>query len=158
MDSTILTIPGQLKGCVAQLAGHYCPPSDIVAHASRLRFGKRNRDGLRYSSAGVAQLVEHHLAKVDVASSSLVTRSSLLMFYLYLLKSESHPRQPYVGSTCDLRQRLRDHNQGLCSHTARFRPWIVIAYFAFVHEQTAIALEKYLKSGSGRAFINRHSV
>jgi hypothetical protein len=28
-------------------------------------------------NAGVAQLVEHHLAKVDVASSSLVTRSSL---------------------------------------------------------------------------------
>ena len=27
-------------------------------------------------NAGVAQLVEHHLAKVDVASSSLVTRSS----------------------------------------------------------------------------------
>jgi hypothetical protein len=26
-------------------------------------------------TAGVAQLVEHHLAKVDVASSSLVTRS-----------------------------------------------------------------------------------
>jgi len=34
--------------------------------------------GHYYSSlknAGVAQLVEHHLAKVDVASSSLVTRS-----------------------------------------------------------------------------------
>jgi hypothetical protein len=28
-------------------------------------------------TAGVAQLVEHHLAKVDVASSSLVTRSNL---------------------------------------------------------------------------------
>ena len=107
-------------------------------------------------TAGVAQLVEHHLAKVDVASSSLVTRSSLLMFYVYLLKSESPPRQPYVGSTCDLRRRLRDDNQGRCSHTAKFRPWIVIAYFAFVHEQTAIAFEKHLKSGSGRAFINRH--
>jgi putative endonuclease len=78
------------------------------------------------------------------------------MFYVYLLKSESHPKQPYVRSTCDLRQRLRDHNQGRCSQTAKFRPWIVIAYFAFVHEQTAIAFEKYLKSGWGRAFINRH--
>ena len=45
----------QLKGCVARSAGHYCPSQ----------------------TAGVAQLVEHHLAKVDVASSSLVTRSSL---------------------------------------------------------------------------------
>ena len=134
-------------------------------------------------------MVEHLLAKEDVASSSLVTRSSLrlkrsakrrlervrrsltkadrpngssygwqaslVMFYVYLLKSESHPRQPYIGSTCDLPQRLRDHNEWRCSHTSKFRPWIVIAYFAFVQEQTAIAFEKYLKSGSGRAFINR---
>ncbi len=28
------------------------------------------------ANAGVAQLVEHYLAKVDVASSSLVTRSN----------------------------------------------------------------------------------
>jgi putative endonuclease len=80
------------------------------------------------------------------------------MLYVYLLKLESHPTQPYVGSTCDLRQRLRDHKEGRCSHTAKFRLWIVIAYFAFVHEQTAIALEKYLQSGSGRTFINRHSL
>ena len=31
------------------------PSPDIVAHASRLWFRKRNRDGLRYSTAGVAQ-------------------------------------------------------------------------------------------------------
>jgi hypothetical protein len=30
--------------------------------------------------AGVAQLVEHHLAKVRVASSSLVSRSILVIF------------------------------------------------------------------------------
>ena len=34
--------------------------------------------GLQYPpSAGIAQLVEHHLAKVDVASSSLVSRSRI---------------------------------------------------------------------------------
>jgi putative endonuclease len=83
-------------------------------------------------------------------------QANLQMFYVYLLKSESHPKQPYVGSTRDLRQRLRDHNEGRCPHTAKFRPWTLIAYFAFLQERTAIAFEKYLKSGSGRAFINRH--
>jgi predicted GIY-YIG superfamily endonuclease len=78
------------------------------------------------------------------------------MFYVYLLKSESHPTQPYVGSTCDLRQRLKDHYKGRGSHTSKFRPWILVAYFAFAQEKTAIAFEKYLKSGSGRAFIGRH--
>src|SRR6266436_6922865 len=55
LDSTILSIRRQLKGCVARLAGQIVP----------------------LKTAGVAQLVEHHLAKVDVVSSSLVTRSSL---------------------------------------------------------------------------------
>ena len=34
------------------------------------------------------------------------------MHYVYLLNSESHPRQPYWGSTGDSRQRLKDHNEG----------------------------------------------
>lgn len=32
--------------------------------------------------AGVAQLVEHHLAKVDVASSNLVSRSSISLCFM----------------------------------------------------------------------------
>jgi predicted GIY-YIG superfamily endonuclease len=63
------------------------------------------------------------------------------MYYVYLLKSESHPKQPYVGSTRNLRQRLKDHNEGRCLHTAKFRPWILVAYFAFAQEKTAIAFE-----------------
>ena len=38
------------------------------------------------------------------------------------------------------------------THMAKFRLWFPIAHFAFAQEQTAIALEKYLKSKSGRAF------
>ncbi len=78
------------------------------------------------------------------------------MHYVYLLKSQSQPKQPYVGSTRDLRQWLKDDNEGHSPHTAKFRPWILVVYFAFAHEKTAIAFEKYLKSGSGRAFISRH--
>ena len=78
------------------------------------------------------------------------------MYYVYLLNSESHPKQLYVGSTRDLRQRLKDHNEGYSLHSTKFRPWVLIAYFAFSKEKTAIAFEKYLKSGSGRASINRH--
>ena len=78
------------------------------------------------------------------------------MHYVYLLKSQFKPIQPYVGSTRDLRQRLKDHNKGRSPHTAKFRPWILIAYFAFAEEGTAIAFERYLKSGSGRAFTRRH--
>jgi predicted GIY-YIG superfamily endonuclease len=32
------------------------------------------------------------------------------MHYVYLLRSKSHPKQTYVGSTSDLRGRLAEHN------------------------------------------------
>ena len=78
------------------------------------------------------------------------------MHYVYLLKSERYPKQQYVGLTRDLKQRLLDHNRGQSPHTAKFYPWVLVAYFAFSCEKTAIAFEKYLKSGSGRAFAKRH--
>ncbi|HEX9281323.1 MAG TPA: GIY-YIG nuclease family protein [Candidatus Udaeobacter sp.] len=78
------------------------------------------------------------------------------MYYVYLLKSRSRPTQPYIGSTCDLRQRLKQHNEGRSPHTAKFRPWTLLAYVAFADEKTAVVFERYLKSGSGRAFVNRH--
>jgi putative endonuclease len=80
------------------------------------------------------------------------------MYYVYLLESESYPRQPYVGLTSNLRQRIKEHNEGRSPHTAKFRPRILVAYFAFAREKTAIAFEKYVKSGSGRAFIRRHFI
>jgi len=53
---------------------------------------------------------------------------------------------------------LKVNNESRSPHTAKSRPWLLIAYFAFAEEKTAIAFERYLKSGSGRAFINRHFV
>ena len=78
------------------------------------------------------------------------------MHYVYLLISESHPSQYYIGLTCDLKKRVADHNHGHSKHTSKFCPWFLVAYFAFAQEKTAIAFEKYLKSGSGRAFVRRH--
>jgi hypothetical protein len=63
------------------------------------------------------------------------------MQYVYLLRSKSHPEEQYVGCTTDLKKRLLDHNRGdsLCQE-----------------KDKAVAFEKYLKSGSGRAFAKRH--
>jgi predicted GIY-YIG superfamily endonuclease len=97
------------------------------------------------------------LAKVDRPSgSSYGWQGSLVMFYVYLLKSQSPLKRLYVRSTRDPRQRVRDDNEGRCRRTAKFRPWILIACFAILHERIAIAFEKYHESGSGRPFINRY--
>jgi len=63
------------------------------------------------------------------------------MYYVYLLKTRSRPTQPYIGATCDLRQRLKQHNEGRSPHTAKFRPWTLLAYFAFADKKTAVALK-----------------
>jgi putative endonuclease len=76
------------------------------------------------------------------------------MKHVYLLQSISHPEQRYVGLTSDLDKRLAVHNAGQSPHTAKFRPWKIVTYHAFIDEAKAADFEKYLKSGSGRAFAN----
>jgi predicted GIY-YIG superfamily endonuclease len=66
-----------------------------------------------------------------------------------------HPRF-YVGLTSDVRSRLVTHNSGGCPHTARYRPWQLHVVLEFQDETPAIRFERYLKSGSGRAFAKRH--
>jgi putative endonuclease len=76
--------------------------------------------------------------------------------YVYLLQSVSHPDQRYVGLTGDLRSRLNTHNEGKVLHTSKFRPWQLRTYVAFSTREQAAQFEHYLKSGTGRAFANRH--
>jgi putative endonuclease len=78
------------------------------------------------------------------------------MCYVYVLISINNPRQHYIGLTRDLKKRIQDHHNGRSAYTAKFAPWTLAAYFAFANEATATAFEQYLKSGSGKAFLNRH--
>jgi predicted GIY-YIG superfamily endonuclease len=78
------------------------------------------------------------------------------MYYVYLLQSEPHPDQRYIGFTTDLKARVANHNAKRSRHTSKFVPWRLIAYFAFRSKDAAVAFERYLKSGSGRAFAERH--
>ena len=78
------------------------------------------------------------------------------MKYVYLLQSIPHPGQRYIGLTSDVEKRLAAHNAGQSSHTANYRPWKIVTYHAFNDEDKAAAFEEYLKSGSGRAFGEKH--
>jgi predicted GIY-YIG superfamily endonuclease len=77
------------------------------------------------------------------------------MFYVYIIRSETHPDQTYVGFTEDLRQRLATHNQRGSPHTAKFAPWQIEFYCAFKQEDQVLAFERYLKSHSGKAFASK---
>ena len=78
------------------------------------------------------------------------------MKYVYLLQSISHPEQRYVGLTNNLRQRLVTHNQGGSPHTSKYVPWRIVTAIRFDDGQRASSFEQYLKTGSGRAFANKH--
>ena len=58
--------------------------------------------------------------------------------------------------TSDAAKRLTEHNAGNCTHTAKHRPWSVDVVIEFADERRAVAFERYLKSGSGVAFAQRH--
>ncbi|MHC4137478.1 MAG: GIY-YIG nuclease family protein [Planctomycetota bacterium] len=55
-----------------------------------------------------------------------------------------------------IHDRLRRHNAGDLPSTARYRPWRLRAAFWFADIDKAAAFERYLKTGSGRAFAKRH--
>jgi putative endonuclease len=76
--------------------------------------------------------------------------------FVYILRSDSDPSRHYVGRTSDVEERLDWHNAGPCGHTRHHRPWSIVVSLAFPNESAAARFEKYLKSGSGRAFAKRH--
>ena len=76
--------------------------------------------------------------------------------YVYILQSEIDPRRFYTGFTDDARRRLRTHNAGRVSHSAKWKPWRLKTYVAFADRTGAVELERYLKSASGRGFVKKH--
>lgn len=74
---------------------------------------------------------------------------------VYLLRSLK-TGEPYTGLTSNFERRLIAHNAGQNPSTARARPWELVALIEFQREDVAARFERYLKSGSGRAFAKRH--
>jgi putative endonuclease len=74
---------------------------------------------------------------------------------VYLIRSESHPKQSYIGITSDLQKRLIVHNSGGSIHTSKFTPWKLVTYMGFSDVSKALEFERYLKTGSGRAFAKK---
>ncbi|MDD5618615.1 MAG: GIY-YIG nuclease family protein [Candidatus Omnitrophica bacterium] len=79
------------------------------------------------------------------------------MYYVYILYS-SKSKNFYYGYTEDLKNRFAEHNGGLSKATASFRPWILVYYSAFQIKKLAKDFERYLKSGSGKAFAYKRLV
>ena len=78
------------------------------------------------------------------------------MFHVYVIISETHSDRYYIGSSSRPRARLDEHNAGKNPSTVGSIPWRFAAIFSFPSEHQARSFERYLKGGSGRAFLRRH--
>jgi len=78
------------------------------------------------------------------------------MWYVYILKCSNG--EFYKGCTINIEERLKRHHSGYVAATTKLRPLELITYIAFSDKYKAYSFEKYLKSGSGRAFLNKHFV
>jgi len=75
------------------------------------------------------------------------------MHYVYSLKCKVGY---YVGCTNDLKDRIDRHRKGHVPATKNRLPVKLKFYIAISNKYKAYKFEKYLKSGSGRAFTKRH--
>jgi putative endonuclease len=78
------------------------------------------------------------------------------MHIVYLLRSKRNRNRVYVGLCSNMKHRLAEHNSGECKTTSNYRPWEVDVTVYFREKEKAHAFERYLKTGSGRAFSKRH--
>jgi len=76
------------------------------------------------------------------------------MYYTYILFNQITNRY-YIGYTPDLRNRLKEHLSGTVKSTKSNLNYKLAWYCAFQDKADALNFEKYLKSGSGVAFMKK---
>ena len=76
------------------------------------------------------------------------------MYYTYVLKSKKDDNL-YVGWTENLKERFKKHQKGEVFSTKNRRPLQLVYYEACLNKVDAIAREKSLKTGFGRAYLKR---
>lgn len=79
------------------------------------------------------------------------------MFYAYILLSKKS-NIFYYGSTHDIIKRVNKHNAGESRSTKPHLPWELVWYGAFKTKTESEDFEKYLKTGSGKAFAYKRLV
>lgn len=75
------------------------------------------------------------------------------MWYVYFLQLGNG--DIYVGSTSDLRRRVKSHNDGHVVSTRTLLPASLKSCIAVETEALARSLERYFKSGSGKAIAKK---
>ena len=76
------------------------------------------------------------------------------MVTVYVLRSEQTGKR-YIGCTEDFERRILEHNSGQNKSTRGKGPWRLVYSEVFATRGEALKRERGLKSGQGRAWLDR---
>ena len=76
------------------------------------------------------------------------------MWFVYFLQSVNYDFV-YVGRSNNVKRRHMEHNEGLSQSTKHYAPFTLAGYVAVPSEERAIELERYFKTGSGKAVLKK---
>lgn len=79
------------------------------------------------------------------------------MWFVYVIQGEKD-KSFYVGATQNIKKRLQEHNWHLTTSNKNKAPYKLAWYCGFEDKLKALKFERYLKSGSGFAFRNKHLI
>jgi len=90
------------------------------------------------------------LRRTRSVTSPRYTYYITMWYYVYILELSN--KKHYVGCTINIKERFTRHSRGYVPATKRYRPLRLLWCCSFSDRYKAYQFEKYLKSGSGRAF------
>jgi len=96
------------------------------------------------------------MANVGIDNNGRPSADAVRYYYVYILICNDG--LPYTGCTDNLKERIERHTKGYVPATKDRLPIKLMSYFAFTNKYTAYNFERYLKSGSGRAFLKKHKI
>ena len=75
-----------------------------------------------------------------------------MSYYLYILESLKD-KTYYVGSTHNLNDRLKRHNEGRVKYTKPRRPWKLVYFEEHLDRSSAVKRETVIKAHKRKGFI-----
>lgn len=75
-------------------------------------------------------------------------------YFVYILLSLKDGKF-YIGSSADVQQRFKDHNDGKNISTSNRRPFELVYYEAFLSKQDALRREHYFKTTKGKITLRQ---
>jgi len=96
------------------------------------------------------------LNRPGASPSEASAKEVYYMWHVYILKCSDGTY--YTGCTNNITERLMRHERGEVSYTSSRLPFELVTFIVFTDKYKAFNFEKYLKSGSGKAFAFKRLV